>query len=96
MTSPDFRECRKYERSEISIEVLVTMPGRTPMKLKTGNISEGGVFLLSGGRNMPRPGTELSVTLPEFLNQAQPVAMKAVVRHYSDCGIGIEFLGRLA
>lgn len=90
-----FAEHRKYERTSISIDVVVVMKGRTPMTLKTGNISEGGIYLLSGGRDMPKVGEELSVTLSEFMNEAQPVAMRAVVRHKSEDGIGIEFLGRL-
>lgn len=91
----EFSEQRKHERKEVSIEVIIVMKGRTPMTLKTGNLSEGGVFILSGGRDMPKVGEELSITLPEFMGENQPVAMRAVVRHRNNDGIGIEFLGRL-
>ncbi|MBE9516847.1 MAG: PilZ domain-containing protein [Proteobacteria bacterium] len=91
----DVTENRKHERQQISIEVVVVMKGRLPMTYKTGDLSEGGVFLLSDGRDGPKVGEEFAVSLPEFIGTDQPVAMRAVVRHSSDRGIGVEFLGVL-
>ena len=91
----DAIESRRFERQDISIEVVVRMKGCAPMTITTGNISVGGVFLQSDGRDMPKLGEEIGVTLPEFIGSHNPVSMRAVVRHSSAEGVSIEFLGVL-
>jgi hypothetical protein len=88
-------ENRKSSSSHISIDVVVAMKGRAPVTFKTGSISGGSVFLLSNGLEMPKPGEEFSVTLPEFVSTKESVARRAVVRHSSDEGIAVEFLSML-
>ena len=88
-------ELRKHPRRELSIEVLFTVPGDEPMTLTTGNASDGGIFLYSGGRQMPEIGTEVYITLSEFIASDIPLVMRACIVHKSDAGVGIEFLGPL-
>jgi hypothetical protein len=85
---------RQYPRHEISIDVIVVFPDSEPITMKTGNVSEGGIFLLADGKTrLPTVGTEFVATLSEFLNSTDPMALRARVAHRNDQGIGVEFLG---
>lgn len=88
-------DLRKHPRRELSIEVLFTVPGDEPLTLKTGNASDGGIFLLSEGRQLPEIGTEVYITLSEFIANDIPLVMRARIAHKDKTGIGIEFLGPL-
>jgi len=86
-------EKRRSERTDVSMEVIVTAKGFGPMTLQTGNMSECSVYLKSGGHILPEVGAEIFVTLSEFLGSTEPVAMSARVIHKNDLGMGIEFMG---
>lgn len=84
---------RRFDRENVSMEVLVSAKGFPPLTLETGNYSRDGVFLLSGGHILPEVGAEIIVTLGDFVGSAEPIAMTAKVMHKNDLGMGIEFLG---
>ena len=69
------------------------MPGRPPVTLRSSNHSEKGIFLLYGAKQKPAEGTEITVTLKEFLNDDVPLAMTARIIYVTETGFGIEFLG---
>lgn len=91
--APGSANQRQHDRQDVAVTVHVVIPGRSPMKLTTGNLSDSGVFLLCGGRAQPAINTEILITLEEFLESAEPMAMRARVAHRNDIGFGIELLG---
>jgi hypothetical protein len=85
---------REHTRHEVSVEVVVAAPDCEPITLKTGNISQGGVFLLRNGHEpLPSVGTEFVATLNEFLGDMEPMAMRGRVVRRDANGIAVEFLG---
>jgi len=84
---------RRFDRENVSMEVLVSAKEFPPLTLITGNYSRGGVFLLSGGHILPEVGAEITVALGDFVGSAEPLAMAAKVTHKNDLGMGIEFVG---
>jgi hypothetical protein len=88
-------ERRQYERQEGGAEVVVAIPGRPPLSLRTSNYSKQGIFLLYGAKDKPAEGTEITVTLKEFLSDDIPMAMKAKIVYVEETGFGIEITGPL-
>jgi hypothetical protein len=86
---------RRANREDASISVKVIVPGKPPMILRTGNASTEGVFLRCARPALPPVGTELIITMEEFLNSQEPMALRARVVHVNALGMGIEFLGPL-
>jgi hypothetical protein len=86
-------DARAEVRHNISLDVLVAVKGQPLMTLKTGNMTEKGVFLLSNNRQLPAVGTEVMLTMEEFLLRSDPVAMRGRVIHKNELGMGIELLG---
>lgn len=85
---------REHSRCESSVEVVVATPDCDPITLKTGNISQGGVYLLRNGHEpLPAVGTEFVATLDEFMGSSEPMAMRGRVVRRDAYGIGVEFLG---
>ncbi|MDH5649238.1 MAG: PilZ domain-containing protein [Gammaproteobacteria bacterium] len=86
------KEKRRYFRKGVSIEVVVRFPGGSPITLQTGDISEGGVFLLARGHQMPKVGTDFEMSLPELIGGDRPLTVSARVVRKTEEGIGVEFL----
>jgi hypothetical protein len=84
---------RQQSRQSVAAGVVVAMPGHPPVSLTTANYSDGGVFLLYSANDKPAVGTEIIVTLNEFLGSDDPMAMVARVVHTDERGMGIEFVG---
>ncbi len=87
------QEARLLSRRETSLDVLVAVPNKPMMTLQTGNMTEKGVYLLAGNRRLPEIGTEVVLTLEEFLLSSEPAAMRARVVHKNNVGMGVELLG---
>lgn len=90
------QEARLLSRRETSLDVLVTVPNKPMMTLQTGNMTDKGVYLLAGNRQLPEVGTEVVLTLEEFLLSSEPAAMRARVVHKTSRGMGVELLGPVA
>ncbi|MCG6975724.1 MAG: PilZ domain-containing protein [Acidiferrobacterales bacterium] len=86
-------ERRERQRKNDGVEVTVAIPGRPPMTLLTSDYSESGIFLLYGARNKPAEGSEITVTLAEFLGSDTPIAMVARIIRVEERGFAIEFVG---
>ncbi len=84
---------RMLTRQEISLDVLVAVPNKPLMTLRTGDMTEKGFYLLAGNRRLPEIGTEVVLTLEEFLQSPEPAAMRARVVHKNNEGMGVELLG---
>lgn len=78
---------------DVSTSVIVAVPGETLMTLKTGRMTQNGVFLMSGNRKLPEVGTEVIVTMDEMLQSDVPSAVHGRVTHKNDEGMDIELLG---
>ena len=83
---------RAFPRQEGGAEVVVAIPGRPPVTLVTSNFSKSGIFLLYGAKDKPAEGTEITVTLKEFLGDDMPMAMVARIVYVEETGFAIEFL----
>ena len=84
---------RLHTRREVSLDVLVAIPGQPLMTLQTGNMNKEGIYLLAGNKQLPETGTEVVLTMEEFLLNPVPAAMRARVVHKNDAGMGVELLG---
>ena len=73
--------------------MLVAIPTRPPMVLRTPNFSKSGIFVLYGAKDKPVEGTEIRLTLKEFLGHDVPMAMVARIVYMEETGLGIEFIG---
>jgi len=87
------QKTRLLSRQETSVDVLVAVPNMPLMTLQTSNMTERGIYLLAGKRPLPEVGTEVVLTLEEFLMSADPTAMRARVVHKTSEGMGVELLG---
>jgi hypothetical protein len=88
------RTQREHPRQEVSIDVVIAVGNDRPFTLKTGNLSESGVFLRAErGQRLPSEGTEFIATLNEFLGSTEPMALRGRVIHRQADGIGVEFIG---
>ena len=89
------RENRRDERFPITVEVEVLIPGfwkKRKRKLSTRDMSNSGVFLLSGSEPCPPVGTELEVrVLGPAGGEALPVVRSRVVRVTPD-GMAVVFV----
>lgn len=84
---------RSCTRRQISLDVLVAVPNEPLMTLRTGDMTENGVYLLAGNRQLPEIGTEVVLTLEEFMQRPEPAGMRARVIHKNSDGMGVELLG---
>jgi hypothetical protein len=80
-------------RHNMSVDVLVAVKGQPLMTLKTGNMTEKDVFLLSNNCQLPAVGTEVMLTMEEFLQRSDPLAMRARIEHKNERGIVVKLLG---
>jgi hypothetical protein len=90
---PVSREARASERVDVSMDVIVAVPGETLMTMKTGNMTQNGVFLISRNQKLPDVGTEVILTLDELLQSTEPTALVGRVIHKNEQGMGVELLG---
>ena len=86
-------ELRRHLRIGLVVEIELTLPGQKAANVLTKNISDGGLFLVVDGTQLPAIGTEVKVRLKNQLGDGEepPVNRAMVVRHEPD-GIGLEFI----
>ena len=86
-------ELRRHLRIGLVIDIELTLPGEEAVLVRTKNISDGGLFLVVEGIQLPTLGTEVKVRLKNQLGDGEepPINRAMVVRHESD-GIGLEFI----
>ena len=86
-------ELRRHLRIGLVVEIELTLPGQETVHVRTKNISDGGLFLVVDGLQLPPVGTEVTVRLKNQLGDGEepPVNRAMVVRHEPD-GIGLEFV----
>jgi c-di-GMP-binding flagellar brake protein YcgR len=76
-------------RSKVKAKITFTHPSVGSVLLDSGDISDGGVFILKGDITPPELGEKVSVQMIRLPMQAPIVTMK-VVRYTTD-GMGLKF-----
>lgn len=81
---------RKHIRTRLTSSVKLTHPDVGTIEVKTRDISDGGIYLLSAITNLPPIGSQVKVQLIDTPFEA-PVLDMRIVR-LEDEGIGLVFL----
>lgn len=81
---------RCFTRTKFRAPVRLIQEGVDEMTAMTGDVSDGGIFLLDDGRSLPEVGTELHVQVQGMPIEA-PIVRMRVVRRVPE-GIGLMFL----
>lgn len=83
-------ELRKHIRTKLTSNVKLTHPDTGTIEVKTLDISDGGIYLLSGAVKLPPIGSQVKVQLIDTPFEA-PVLDMLIVRLEKN-GIGLKFL----
>ena len=83
-------ESRQYIRTALTSRVKLTHPDTGTIEVKTKDISDGGIYILSIITNLPPIGSQVKVQLIDTPFEA-PVLDMLIVRLDSN-GIGLKFL----
>lgn len=83
-------ESRQHVRTMLTSSVKLTHPDTGTIEVKTKDISDGGIYLLSGITNLPPVGSQVKVQLIDTPFEA-PVLDMIIVR-LDHNGIGLKFL----
>lgn len=83
-------ENRQHVRTKLISRVKLTHPDTGTIEIKTHDISDGGIYLLSPVANLPPVGSQVQVQLIDTPFEAPVLEMK-IVRVDSN-GIGLQFL----
>ncbi len=83
-------ESREHVRTKLTSSVNISHPDIGTMEVKTKDISDGGIYLLSMTTNLPPVGSEVKVQLIDTPFEA-PILDMIVVR-VEPTGIGLKFI----
>ncbi|WP_198266444.1 PilZ domain-containing protein [sulfur-oxidizing endosymbiont of Gigantopelta aegis] len=81
---------RKSVRTHLMSSVKLTHPDVGTVEVKTKDISDGGIYLLSKTTNLPPVGSQVKVQLIDTPFEA-PILDMIIVR-LGDNGIGLKFI----
>jgi hypothetical protein len=81
---------RKHIRTRLTSTVKMVHPETGTLEVKTRDISDGGIYLLSSITNLPPIGSQVKVQLMDTPFEA-PILDMIIVRLEND-GIGLAFL----
>jgi len=84
------KELRQYVRTSLTSKVKLTHPDTGTIEVKTKDISDGGIYVLSAMSDLPPVGSQVKVQLIDTPFEA-PVLDMILVRYEPD-GIGLKFL----
>jgi hypothetical protein len=84
-------EQRRHPRVNIQIEVELTAPELDALILKSGNLSQSGLFLCVESAVPLQMGDEVCVRLKHALGDGEPPLVKAQVVRVTEHGIGLRF-----
>lgn len=90
------RDKRQHERYPIEVEVEVVIPKllrNQRRRMRTRDMSHGGLFIASDGKPLPPPGAELRLRVIGDGGDGEPMpVVRARVVRLSDEGMAVEFL----
>jgi len=84
------KELRQHVRTSLTSRIKLTHPDTGTIEVKTKDISDGGIYILSTINNLPPVGSQVKVQLIDTPFEA-PVLDMIIVRHEPN-GIGLKFL----
>lgn len=84
------RDQRKHIRTKLTSNVRLTHPDTGTIEVKTRDISDGGIYVLSRITNLPPVGSQVKVQLMDTPFEAPILDMKIV--RMEDDGIGLAFI----
>ena len=84
------RERRRHQRTPLNTKIRISHESFGSVVVRTRDISESGVFVVSGDAEMPPPGAIVEGQIQDGIDD-RPVVLMEVVRVESD-GIGLRFL----
>lgn len=84
------RDQRQHIRTKLTSNVRMTHPDIGTIEVKTRDISDGGIYILSKITNLPPVGSEVQVQLMDTPFEAPILDMKIV--RLEDDGIGLQFI----
>lgn len=86
---------RQHERFPIEVEVEISVAGlfsRQRRILRTRDVSDSGVFVLSDARTCPAAGTEIEIRLTGLVDGQDPPVVRARVVRVTSEGMAIAFI----
>ncbi len=83
-------ELRQHIRTKLTSSVKLIHPEMGTIEVKTLDISDGGIYLLSGNSELPPIGSQVKVQLIDTPFEA-PVLDMLIVR-FGQKGIGLKFI----
>jgi len=84
------KDLRQYVRTSLTSKVKLTHPDTGTIEVKTKDISDGGIYVLSAMSDLPPVGSQVKVQLIDTPFEA-PVLDMIIVRIEPN-GIGLKFL----
>lgn len=84
------RDQRQHIRTKLTSNVRMTHSDIGTIEVKTRDISDGGIYILSKITNLPPVGSEVQVQLMDTPFEAPILDMKIV--RLEDDGIGLQFI----
>ena len=85
-------EKRKHRRSSIQLDIELVYPDGGSSRVKTRDLSIGGLFVEAIGNQPPKLGTLLTVTFLSAPHQSGTYSLKASVQRLSLNGIAMTFI----
>jgi hypothetical protein len=85
-------EKRKYKRSSIQLDVELVYPEGGNSRVKTRDLSIGGLYVEAIGNPTPKAGTPLTVTFLSTPHQSGTYSLKARVQRLTNNGIAMTFI----
>ncbi len=82
---------RRHPRIKIELEVELLLPEQDTLILKSGNMSQEGLFLCATPECVPAVGSEVYVRLKNALGDGEPPLVRARVVRVEEGGIGLHF-----
>ncbi|WP_235015292.1 PilZ domain-containing protein [Oceanicoccus sp. KOV_DT_Chl] len=82
---------RRHVRTKLRADIKVTHPEIGDLSLRTGDISDGGVYILAEGQELPEIGEVVKVQVQGIGGGEAPILEMRIVRIDKD-GIGLEFM----
>ena len=85
-------EKRKHRRSSIQLDVELVYPGGGSSKVRTRDLSIGGLFVGALGNQPPKVGAPLTVTFLSTPHPSGTYSLKARVQRLTLNGIAMTFI----
>ena len=82
---------RRHVRTKLRADIKVTHAELGSLSLRTGDISDGGVYIFAEGQELPPVGDDVEVQVQGIGGGDAPILTMRVVR-IDKHGIGLEFI----